>query len=1001
MSGNYEGSPSTDNTSTYGTLIDAKLDNDQQLTTKSSYRKLMSFLKDYKNDANRTDTNIIDQGQKVPYAIPEKIIPEFFKLLEQCRKEDLILHFSEKQQEPSGLMLDFDIIQDGNDSQLTDSHFYILTRLIVELVFSMLSPETDVSTVHVMILKKKNTEYKKDDQHFKDGFHMVIPSIKLKKSVKKYIIKKILEDDILKSVFDDTDFIGDTNDMLDKNSAHVVTLYPGNCKSSSIPYTVYSIHRVELKKSKVVNLIQLTTEAINNLNIVYEFSVNYSKDDGLITKTEVLVNEEVTALITRWSAALGSDGEKNDNDLSILNIHDPDSDELKKVIDILKPERCTDYKYWFSIVCAIAYMNERYKSLALYFSGKRQKGVRAKFENVWLDATTKKHKYSYSKEMIYNYARMDNPEQYKIIMNESVFSKLTSSIFDKKVGGYVDHWHIAQLLKEMVGNKFTVDYNDSIGGLSWYEFVLEDDPHTPGEIYKWRCCDDPHTLRTYVSVKVPIIFDRALELLTDRKNKAVDEEQIKYYNTLMKVVIQSSRKLYNHGFKNGVIFEAESIFRQMNFAKQLDKEENIMGVGNGILLFNKVPVLITSYHHYKISRYTAVNYKKIDPDDHIVQAVFKSIWDLFPEGEKDAFHYVMFFLSTSLTGRLKACLFLTLRGNGANGKSYLMELIRNLLGGVNDMGYGCKLPIQYLIEREPMSNNASPVLVPLTWARLTYFSESDKSEQLRVSKKKKLTSHEPINVRPLYGKQQNIMHKSNFVLETNYALSIDTTDHGTWRRERYYTMKIKFCKDPNPAHKNEKQDDPTFSTEKARDPEFLSGILSILAMYFSILDMKYKGDINSVPCPTITKETEVFRNSQDIINRFITERVVVTYDNDCEIPFTDLVDNYCRWYDANVKERRHDRLDIDLMFRNSRLGDSIIKKVNGSRYLKGHRVLDAEEEKADDEQYMNNHLTGATEKQEEKYDDSKKIQYESPNQILHKTFDEYTQLIKEHDIDYW
>jgi phage/plasmid-associated DNA primase len=312
----------------------------------------------------------------------------------------------------------------------------------------------------------------------------------------------------------------------------------------------------------------------------------------------------------------------------------------------------------------------------------------------------------------------------------------------------------------------------------------------------------------------------------------------------------------------------------------------------------------------------------------------------------------MFFLCTSLTGRLKACLFLTLRGNGANGKSYLMELVRNLLGGVNEMGYGCKLPIQYLIEREPMSNNASPVLVPLTYARLTYFSESDKSEQLRVSKKKKLTSHEPINVRPLYGKQQNIIHKSNFVLETNYALTIDTTDHGTWRRERYYTMKIKFCKEPNPAHKYEKQDDPTFSTKKARDPEFLSGMLSILSMYFSILDMKYKGDINEVPCPTITRETEIFRNSQDIINRFITERVVITPDDETEMSFTDLVDQYCRWYDANVKERRHDRLDISLMFKNSRLSNAVVKKINGSLCIKGHRVLGPEEEKAEDERFM-------------------------------------------------
>lgn len=993
------GSETKESSSTHNTLydrLDARLDNNIQLKTNPSYRELATFLRDYKSE-DTSSTNIIDQGQKMAYNIPEKLIPRFFSILEKCRLDKLILSFSEKQIEPSGIMLDFDILQDGEKSQLKDRHFYSLTRHVMELLAEILTPDSIENVItHVMILRKTACEYKDEDKCFKDGFHMLLPGIKIKKAVKKYLIKRILEDEILGSVFDDAEFRGDINGILDKNSAHVVTLFPGNCKGGKIPYDIHRIYTVEVKKTKVANLAQLNPEEIESMNLVYDFSVNYARENGSVRKSEATVKEEVTTLITQWSCKPSHIDKKNNDDLSILNMHDPDSDQLKRIIDILKVERCEEYKYWFSIVCALAYINDRYKSLALYFSGKRPKGVRLEFEKVWLDASANKNKYSYSKDMIYNYAKADDFEQYKIIMSEGVFSKLTESIFDQKVGGYVDHWHIAQILKEMVGGKFVVDFDDTSNAIMWYEFVLEDDPHAPGEIYKWRCCNDPHTLRNYVSMKVPIVFDRALEYLTNRKNKSAEEEQIKYYNSLIKVVIQSSRKLYNHGFKTGVIRECESIFRKMNFTKQLDKDENLMGVGNGVLILDKVPTLITSFHHYKISRYSAVNYKKIDVTDLIVRSVFKSIWDLFPEGEKDAFHYVMFFLSTSLTGRLKACLFLTLRGNGANGKSYLMELVRNLLGGVMDGGYGCKLPIQYLIEREPMSNNASPVLVPLTWARLTYFSESDKSEQLRVSKKKLLTSHEPISVRQLYGKQQNILHKSNFILETNYALTIDTTDHGTWRRERYYTMKIKFCKDPNPEHTYERQDDPTFSTKKARDPEFLSGMLSILTMYFSILDMKYKGDINEVPCPTITRETEIFRNSQDIINRYITERIVITGDEDYEMSFTDLVDNYCRWYDSNVKERRHDRLDISLMFKNSKLSDNIVKKINGSLCVKGHRALGPEEDKADDERHMNEHL--------ENVDDSNKENKEhgvNPDNALQDMHTEYLRLIAEHNIEYW
>jgi phage/plasmid-associated DNA primase len=985
--------------STFSEDVNANVTESIQKMTIPAYSIMATFLRQFVSQDD--NANIIDQGKKQKYFIPETQIPDFFKLLEDCRTSGAVMNLSEKQLEHSGIMLDFDILQENDKSQLTYSHFYTITQEVLIHVLKIIVPDTDKFTTNVMILRKKKLEYKEVGTCYKDGFHILIPGIKVKREVKKYLIEEILKSGVLKHIFDDVEFIGDINNIMDKNSAHVVTLFPGSCKSGKKPYDIECIYKVEIKKSNINNMAIFNYEN-TNMNLAYEFSINYNNDEGMCEKKEYGVNETVTNAISQWSnKKMSEEYDKKDGDLSILSMHDPDSKQLKLIIDILGVHRCDEYVYWFGIMCALAYTHERYKDLAYYFSGKREKGVRSEFERVWLNATMNLNKYAYSKEMIYSYAKKDNPEQYRRIMSEGVFGKLVEFMFDQKIGGNIDHWHIAQLLKEMVGNKFVVDFNENNGSLKWYEFVLEDDKHSPGEVYKWRCCDDPHTLRNYISAKMPIIFDRMLEFLNERKDNAADEIQIKYYANLVKVTIFSCRKLYNNGFKGGVIREGESIFRKTNFTKQLDKDENIMGVGNGVLSFDKVPTLIETHHQFKISRYTSVNYKKMDPTNTVVRQVFKSIWDLFPEGEKDAFHYIMFFMSTSLTGRLKACLFLTLRGNGANGKSYLMELVRNVLGAVMDGGYGCKLPIQYLIEREPMSNNASPVLVPLTWARLTYFSESDKSEKLRVSKKKQLTSHEPINVRALYGNQQNIIHKSNFILETNYALIIDSWDHGTWRREKYYTMKKKFCKNPNPENAYEEQDDPSFSVLKARDPEFLSGMLSILAMYLSILDMKYDGNINSVRCDTIARETEAFRNSQDIINRFITERVVKTTDDTYEMPYIDLIDNYCRWYDSNVKEHRHDRLDICLMFKNSRLSDAISKKINGTLFIIGHRVLGPEEEMDPGEEYLVEPMQDIEELSKGKKKVGDDTVYPTSNDVLQKTYDDYVRLIEENDIENW
>ena len=275
---------------------------------------------------------------------------------------------------------------------------------------------------------------------------------------------------------------------------------------------------------------------------------------------------------------------------------------------------------------------------------------------------------------------------------------------------------------------------------------------------------------------------------------------------------------------------------------------------------------------------------------------------------------------------------------------------------------------------------------------------------MRVSKLKKIAGQEPICVRCLYGKQRNVVHKSNFILATNFALGIDTTDHGTWRRFMMYVMKIKLCPNPKKGNRYEKLADPSFAEKKCRDPEFLSGFLSILCMYLSVLDMKHKGDITKVPCPTIRKETEEFRNSQDVVNRFITERIVIMEDESHEMPMTELVDTYCRWYDANIREGTHDRLDIGLMFRNSRLTKFVDKTVNGVYFIRGHRVLGPEEIKDENEQFIVRYELGAERKNDDENKEEDDVKPNIPvidsNTALREMYNEYQYLIIQNNIAY-
>jgi phage/plasmid-associated DNA primase len=885
--------------------------------------------------------NFVDQIKKISYNIPETSIPQFMRLLEECRRTGISIGFSESQNAQSGIMLDFDILQTDSKSQITDVHITTLIQHVMAIIVETIKIDTQRHIFPVMVTKKITLVAKED--LFKDGLHIVIPTIQLSKQHKRAIIDLINDRKIIEMVFYDVKFSNDYAQILDKNSAHVVVLMPGNSKHGGIAYAIHGTYNTMVQNGRVFSVNAYALGETDN--ITYAFSLAHTEHKG-ITKTKF---DPVDGLITAAAEYVVPD--PVNNDLSILTMHNPNAKLMRSILALLNVERCIDYMFWFRIVTALAYENPVYKPLALEFSGRRPRGVRRKFEQVWSDAIQNRYKYGFSKDMIIAYARQDDPEQCQFVLSSAYIGLLASFIFESKLDGRFEHWHIAKLLFEMIGNKFKVDYSKSTNRICWYEFIIEGDNCIHGEIYKWRISNDPYTIREYISQAIPKLFNMIMENIEERKSKATEESMVKYLSNIMRELKHNLIKLFNNGFKSGVIKECESVFRSLNFSDKLDMDPTLTGVGNGVLRFDKYPVLIKYPHSHLVSRYTAIDYVPIDIKDQLVLDVYKSIWTLFPEGEKCVMRYILYFMSTCLNGRVKDAKILMLEGCGSNGKSYMTELLRNTFASVDDMGYTTKMPIQFLSEGERDSNNATPALVSLEYARLVLFSEPEKGTSLRASKLKLLTSQEVIPVRALYGAQRNVTSKGNLIMSTNHRYRTQSNENALWRRICIAVYKMLICNNPDPDNKYEMKVDPSLTKEKTRNPKFLAAFLSILTMYYTVLENDHNGDLCEVESKVIIYETEMYRNSQDVMNRFITGRMVKS-DAKASIAIPEVVDAYCRWYNATIKESQHDRLDISMMIENSRLGKHITKKSNGQSIIHGFRILGPEEEKGENEEYI-------------------------------------------------
>jgi phage/plasmid-associated DNA primase len=952
------------------------IDGEIQIRIQENTNSVCGAFKDFMSTPNFINskgditTNIVDRYLGKCYCIPPRKLSTFFKYLEILNKKKLKSMLNEKQLEYSGIMLDFDIKLDhGGQSNVGHTQYHRLCINVMRILLKYIHfPDADLDkkkTIHIGFTKKPKIVYDSENNYYKDGIHMLIPGIQITREFKKFLINTIIEDNILEKVFKEIvpHKTNTRSEFLDINSAHVPVFFIGSAsKLNTPPYELVEVYNVQVTIGDSDDTMPVINKEFldptKNINICYEFSLNWVKNPskgGIIEKIRYDIKPEHQNLLDQYKNKVVTDGDfdeesdKNYNDLSILNVHDPEMEYIKLLLDILHQKRSEDYGLWFDVLCALAHTSQSYKPLGEYFSKKSiEKFDLDGFEKIWDSISTQKSN-KLSIGSIHYWAKLDNPDRYEEVRHRSLFTLVFKNIYDPQVEGVFEHYDIAEILYQVLKNKFV--YDKAHGVSKWYEFILENEPMQLGEMYKWRVYNDrPNSLMKYISTILPVLFRKVLDRIKSTLEDS-NTEFAKYHYSIYKAFQKTCRTLKNNGFKHSVGKECEQLFERMGFSETLDNDPNLKGVANGILQLGKKCKLIQGYHGHAVSKYTNARYKKMNPRDEITKKVIVALRNLFPDNEPDTFDYIMHYLASTLDGNKKESIMLLLVGKGSNGKSFMVELHKAAIGS----SYGVKMPLSFLTSRAKDAESATPALMQLKDAHFAYYSESNKFEVLNMAKIKEFTGQETLAGRNLHSDYINFKPKCHHLVASNNDFEIMGTDHGTWRRIDYVTMKIKFCAVPNdeydPKNPYERIADPSLGSHWADDELVLEAYLGFLAYYYESLHNNYGGKVRNVPHPHIRKETEDFRNRQDRVNNFLNMSLVRCEDPDSEIPITDIVDKFTKWYESqfpgsNGEYKRHAKDNIE----NSKI-QSYIKKTRMGNYLKGYRVLGIGESKTDDEEY--------------------------------------------------
>lgn len=1012
-------------------------------------------------------TNVIDQDRKRTYALPEPLLEQLYQRLEECRREQVDQHFSERQGservELTGIMLDFDLALPEEaalewDRRLREARARagacagdrltrggpaapakprgpappaepqqprangaaaqgprighdleevsllparLVQRLAIQVAFAVArdfdpaaGPEAELS-LQFFYLERPGPgppcppRGGAEKGLRKYGFHLLAPGVRLSRPAKKHLIARLREDPTVARLLAEPGFKArqgdpdDLKDVIDPASASVPNLFFGSSKPGHAPYRLVGAIEVTCTPAEVragwgCPFTRWVCEGeAEGRCLVQELALAGPCPDppppppppgaaepGRPREAGPLVRAQAWRPVPALAASIESEAARTANGaappeellltrhaLEALTLADPEARLLHQLLDLLPAEMSRDYVPWRNVVFALANSAPEtadYRPLAEWFSQKCPEkwaaGGREALEQLWAEARAGRGREGgLTKRSLHFWARQAEPRRYADVTSHSFQELLAGYVYEHR--GQLEHAMVAEVLKAMLGTRFAVDVEGRTPGgralYSWYEFVTPEQSMLPGQVWKWRQEPEPDSVYIFLTRE----FDRAvqgvLEHVKAQQAAARDEEAGRFYRELGRSLAASRRRLFQMGFQRGVVQSATFLFRERGFLDRLDRVPDLMGVGNGVLRLaapgRPRAELVARFHEWPVARFTPAAYRPFDPREPWTRLLLGAFADIVPE--PDARLWLLFYLATGLYRGLKEPFMLFWVGGGCNGKTFVLELMRRTLGE----DYSTKCQIGMLTCPPPPPDKPNSAKMRLENRGYAFFEESSKSEMLLPANLKEYVNPGSVSGRGLNRDEKNFTLCSTLVAASNYNFIVDMTDHGTWRRIRFYRSKVRFCARPDPENEYEKQDDIRFAHEYVSEPACHAAFLSILVHFWGRLQREYRGRMRDVPCPTLVYETEVYRNSQDVLNRFITERVVVSPGRPEPYSVSVFSSEFNDWYIDNVGARQAGGAfaagAMAELIVNSALEPYLRRAPNNTRVLANIRIL--------------------------------------------------------------
>jgi len=505
----------------------------------------------------------------------------------------------------------------------------------------------------------------------------------------------------------------------------------------------------------------------------------------------------------------------------------------------------------------------------------------------WRNFDLRKHN-GLSRRSLINWTKTDAYDAYERVRNKTIdyfleqtirINTASSSKGDDRSGcGDTD---IAKVLYEVYKHRFVCV---SIKGNDWYEY----------KNHRWHKVDSGTTLRRAISEQLRDLYNQksggSMGGIIDSGVETKENLEDLNKRRSMRVLSIATRLSDSNG-KDRIMKEAKELFYDDAFLNKMDTNPYLLCFKNGVIDF-KEKIFRKGHPEDNISMCTNIDYVPIDPKIHqkTVDEINDFMNKLFPE--KELCEYMWDHLASTLIGTSTNQTFNMYIGIGQNGKSVLVNLMEMVLGD-----YKGDVPLTLVTEKRGKVGGLTPEIVELKGIRYAVMQEPSKGDKINEGIMKALTSgKDRLQGRAPYMPQTiTFLPQFKLVVTCNVFMEIKSNDHGTWRRIRAVPFKSLFTKNPTSG---DKEKPFQFLLDEYIDEKFDSWKEVFAAM---LVDRAFRTNGMVKDCSIVMEKSNEYRQSQDYISEFISDRVV--RDPNGKIKKMELNNEFTIWHAANYGGR--------------------------------------------------------------------------------------------------